>query len=111
MQKKQNMFQSVMAVLMAITLFACEGNYQNIKKFNLSDSAPIAEGKNINFKYTDSGKLVTNLMADKLLDFSNLEFPYKEFPEGVEVHFWDKENEKSIVTADYGIQYDRSEEH
>ena len=102
------MLQSVMAVSMAITLFACEGNYQNVKKFNLSDSAPIAVGTNINFKYTDSGKLVTNLMAAKLLDFSNLEFPYKEFPEGVEVHFWDKENKESIVTADYGIQYDQS---
>src|SRR5690554_955748 len=101
------MFKSVVAFMMAITLFACEGNYQNVKNFNLSDGAPIAIGKNINFKYTDSGKLVTNLLADKLLDYSNLEFPYKEFPEGLEVHFWDKENEENIVTANYGIQYDQ----
>ena len=97
-----------MALLMAITLFACESNYQNVKKLNLSDMAPIAVGKNINFKYTDSGKMVTNLLADKLLDYSNLDFPYKEFPEGIEVHFWDAKGEENTVTADYAIQYDET---
>ncbi|TXD72289.1 LPS export ABC transporter periplasmic protein LptC [Aequorivita antarctica] len=101
-----NMFKSVMALVLVITLFACESNYQNVKKLSLSDGAPIAEGKGINFKYTDSGKLVTNLLADKLLDYSNLEFPYKEFPEGIEVRFWDEDGKKNTVTADYAIQFD-----
>ncbi len=97
-----------MALIMAITLFACESNYQNVKKLTLSDGAPIAVGKNINFKYTDSGKMVTNLLADKLLDYSNLKFPYKEFPEGIEVHFWDEKGEESTINADYGIQYEKT---
>lgn len=97
-----------MVLVLAITLFACEGNYKNVKKLNFSDGAPIAEGKGINFKYTDSGKLVTNLMADKLLDYSNLSFPFKEFPQGIEVHFWDKDGKKNIVTADYAIQFDNT---
>ncbi len=97
-----------MALLMAITLFACESNYQNVKKLSISDNAPIAVGKKINFKYTDSGKLVTNLLADKLLDYSNLQFPYKEFPEGIEVHFWGEKNEENTVTADYAIQYENT---
>lgn len=97
-----------MVLVLAITLFACESNYQNVKKMSLSDGAPIAEGKNINFKYTDSGKLVTNLLADKLLDYSNLEFPYKEFPNGIEVRFWDEKGKKNTVTADYAIQFDNT---
>lgn len=97
-----------MALVLAITLFACESNYQNVKRLSLSDGAPSAEGKDINFKYTDSGKLVTNLLAEKLLDYSNLEFPYKEFPNGIEVHFWDKDGKKNTVTADYAIQFDKS---
>jgi LPS export ABC transporter protein LptC len=100
------MFKSVVALLLVITLFACESNYQNVKKMSLSDGAPIAEGKGINFKYTDSGKLVTNLLAAKLLDYSNLEFPYKEFPNGVEVLFWDANGKKNTVNSDYAIQYD-----
>lgn len=97
-----------MVLVLALTLFACESNYQNVKNLSLSDGAPIAEGKNINFKYTDSGKLVTNLMADKLLDYSNLDFPYKEFPKGIKVLFWDENGEKSTVTSDYAIQFDET---
>ncbi|TXD69889.1 LPS export ABC transporter periplasmic protein LptC [Aequorivita lipolytica] len=103
-----NMFKSVMVLVLVITLFACEGNYKNVKKMSLSDGAPIAEGKDINFKYTDSGKLVTNLLATKLLDYSNLEFPYKEFPNGIEVRFWDEDGKKNTVTADYAIQFDNT---
>lgn len=95
-------------MVFAVTLFSCESNYKNIQKFNLSDGAPIAEGKDINFKYTDSGKLVTNLISPKLLDFSNLEFPYKEFPDGIEVHFWDKKDKESTVNADYAIQFEET---
>ncbi len=102
------MFKSVMVLVLTITLFACESNYQNVKKLSLSDGAPIAEGKNINFKYTDSGRLVTNLLAEKLLDYSNLSFPYKEFPKGVEVLFWNEKGEKSTVTSDYAIQFEKT---
>lgn len=102
------MFKSVMVLVLTVTLFACESNYQNVKNLNLSDGAPIAEGKNINFKYTDSGKLVTNLLAEKLLDYSNLDFPYKEFPKGVEVHFWDEKGKESTVSSDYAIQFDET---
>lgn len=95
-----------MALVFALTLFACESNYNNIKKMSLSDGAPIAEGKNIDFKYTESGEMKTNLLAPKLLDYSNLKFPYKKFPKGIEVRFWDKKGEKSTVTSDYAIQYE-----
>lgn len=99
----------MLTTLCVITLFACESNYKNVKKLTVSDGAPVAEGVNINFKYTDSGRLVTNLMADKLLDYSNLQFSYKEFPEGIEVYFWNEDGEKSTILADYAIQYDYTE--
>ncbi|MGB3343404.1 MAG: LPS export ABC transporter periplasmic protein LptC [Aequorivita sp.] len=108
MKKTLNMFKSVMALVFAITLLACDNNYQIKKKMGLSDNVPMAEGRNINFKYTDSGKLVTNLLAEKLLDYSNLKFPYKEFPKGVEVHFWDEKGEENTVTANYAIQYEKT---
>ena len=80
-----------MVLVLAITLFACEGNYQNVQKLNLKDGMPSSEGVGVNLFYTDSGRVVTNLMAPKLLDYSNLEFSYQEFPEGIEVHFFDKD--------------------
>lgn len=100
------MFKSVIVLICTITLFACEGNKKNIQKLNLKDNTPIAIGKNINLKYTDSGKVVTNLLAPVLWDYSNLEFSYQEFPEGVTVYFWNKEQEKTTITSNYAIRYD-----
>ncbi len=94
-----------MAVTFVFTLFACEGNYQNIQRLNLKDGAPLAEGRNINLKYTDSGRVLTNLLAPRLWDYSNFDFPYQEFPEGVEVHFWE-DGKENVVTSDYAIRYD-----
>ena len=94
-----------MAIAIAITLFACEGNYKNVQRLNLKDGAPVAEGQNVNLFYTDSGRVVTNLMAPRLLDYSNFEFPYQEFPEGVEVHFFEN-GDKSTVKSDYARRYD-----
>lgn len=108
MQKLKHTYKSVLTILIVITLFSCESNYNNIKKLSVSDGAPIAEGKDINFKYTDSGKLVTNLLTPQLLDYSNLAFPYKEFPQGIEVRFWDKKGEKNTVTSKYAIQYENT---
>ncbi|UAB82423.1 LPS export ABC transporter periplasmic protein LptC [Marixanthomonas sp. SCSIO 43207] len=98
--------KSVVAIVIAITFFSCEGNYKNVKKLSLKDHEPLGIGKEVNLKYTDSGKVVTNLKTPLFLDYSNLEFPYKEFPDGVQVWFWDKENQKSTVTSDYAIQYE-----
>ncbi len=97
-----------MAISIAITLFACEGNYREIQQLSTADLGPIAEGKGVNLKYTDSGKLVANLISPKLLDFSNYNFSFSEFPDGVEVQFWNEKGEKTIVTSDYGIQYDKT---
>ena len=88
----KHMFKSVMMLTAVITLFSCEGNYNNIQKMNLKDEEPVAVGKTINLKYTDSGKVTVNLLAPLLKDYSNFEFPYQEFPEGITLYFWDKEN-------------------
>ncbi len=93
-----------MAVVMVITLFACEGNYTNVQRLNLQDGAPVAEGTKVNLFYTDSGKVVTNLITPRLLDYSNFDFSYQEFPEGVEVHFFDTGGE-SIIKSDYAIRF------
>jgi LPS export ABC transporter protein LptC len=102
------MLKSVMAISIVITLFSCESNYENIQKLNLKDGAPIGVAKNINVKYTDSGKVVANLISPLRNDYTNLEFPYQEFPEGVEVRYWNENDEVSTVTSDYAIRYDET---
>lgn len=100
--------KSVLAIFLALMLFACEGNYREIQQLSTSDFAPVAEAKDVNLKYTDSGRLVTNLISPKLLDFSNFNFGYTEFPDGLELFFWNEEDEMSTVISDYGISYDQT---
>lgn len=97
-----------MVLVCAITLFACEGNYKKIQQLSLKDNAPIAEGKNINLKYLDSGRVTVNLLAPISLDYTTMNVPYQEFPEGVEVRYWNSKNKKSTVTSDYAIRYTNS---
>jgi len=99
--------KSVLVTLVAITLFACEGTYKKVQKMNLKDEEPVAVGKNINLKYTDSGKVTVNLIAPVLKDYSNFEFPYQEFPEGIVVHFWEA-GKKSTVLSDYAVKYEKT---
>tara|TARA_R110002072_G_scaffold106447_1_gene232415 strand:- start:70882 stop:71433 length:552 start_codon:yes stop_codon:yes gene_type:complete len=101
------MFKSVMAILFVITLFACEGNYQNVQKLAMGDNLPFAEGKGINMKYTDSGKVVANLRAPEMKDYSNFDFPFLEFPKGVELFFWE-DGKLSTVVSDYAIKYEET---
>lgn len=108
MQSLHIISKSVTVTLIAVTLFACKGNYKEIQQLTTPDMKPVAEGKDVNLKYTDSGKLVTNLITPKLLDFSNYEFSFSEFPEGLEVYFWNDEGDMSTVISDYGIQYDKT---
>ncbi|GER58204.1 LPS export ABC transporter periplasmic protein LptC [Patiriisocius marinus] len=96
--------KSVIAISMAVTLFACDGSYKDKQQLSIKDDAPLAMGKEINLKYTDSGKVVTNLLAEALLDYSNYDFPYQEFPEGIEVRFW-QDGKRSTVTSDYAIRF------
>jgi len=98
------MCKSVIAIGFVITLFACEGNYKNVQKLSMADNLPFAEGKGVNLKYTDSGKVVANLRAPEFEDYSNFGFPYREFPKGVELFFW-KEGKLNTVVSDFGVQY------
>lgn len=75
---------------------------------NIPEDAPQAIGRGINLKYTDSGRVVANLRSDLMRDFSNKEFPYQEFPEGVSVVFFDEEDNKNTVTANYGVVYEET---
>ena len=45
----------------------------------------ISVAENINTKYVGSGKLKSVLNSQKMINFSNQEFPFYEFPNGVDL--------------------------
>ncbi|MCF4100853.1 LPS export ABC transporter periplasmic protein LptC [Gillisia sp. M10.2A] len=104
----KNIISGIVTVIAVTMLFSCEGNLKGVREMDMHGSSPQATGAGLNLKYTDSGRVVAALRSPKMLDFTNMEFPYREFPNGVEVEFYDKEHNKNTVTAKYAIIYDET---
>ncbi|WP_109098128.1 LPS export ABC transporter periplasmic protein LptC [Aquimarina sp. AU58] len=93
----------------AVTMFfSCQSTSKNDLGDLVIEDAPIAEGYEINLKYTDSGRLTAILKTSKILDYSNKSFVYHEFPEGIVLDIIDKEGKVSVVTSDYAISYQQT---
>lgn len=105
MYPKQILIKSIVATYFVTMLFACNDHMEEMKKMNLSLQQPQTTTTNINLFYTDSGQVKANLRSPKMLDFSQEEFPFQEFPVGVEVDFFDNDSTKNTIISDYAIIY------
>jgi len=98
---------NIMVTVFSVTIiFSCKNNFKEVQNIGVLGSGPLTIAENINTKYTDSGKLKSNLLSKKMLDFSNREFGFFEFPEGIDFTIYDNKGNKSNVIADYAIIYD-----
>ena len=86
-------------------LFSCEDTTATLNEINRFRDAPVGVADSIRMVYTDSLKVVAILTAPKHVDYSNRSFPFAEFPEGLQVVFFDENNNENTLTADYGILY------
>lgn len=89
--------------------FSCNNNFKEVQKIGISENEPIGIDYNINLKYTDSGRVTANLISAKTLDYSNRNFPFREFTEGVILYIYDSDNKKSTIVADYAIIYTQTD--
>ncbi|WP_445958005.1 LPS export ABC transporter periplasmic protein LptC [Yeosuana sp.] len=95
-----------MVTVISVTMFfSCKNNLKDVQKIGISENEPIGVAENINLKYTDSGKIKAILISPKMLDFSNREFSFNEFTEGINLELFDDQNQKSTVIADYAMVY------
>ncbi len=99
----------IVTVFTVTMFFSCKNNFKDIQNIGILDSGPLSIAENINTKYTDSGKLKSHLISPKMLNYSNREFAFYEFPEGINLTMFDKENNKSNVVANYAILYDETD--
>ncbi len=98
----------------AVTMFfSCKNNFKEVQKIGVTQNQPIGEAKDINLKYTEVedtiGKVVANLESPKMLDYSNRDFSFSEFPDGIRLSLYDDNNEKNVVLADYAIVYNATD--
>ena len=94
--------------LVFILLFSCEDNFQEIQKINSKNLFPLGITENLKLIYTDSAKVKAILYSSLNKDFTNKTFPYSEFPNGIKISFFDKENNETIVTSNYAIMYNKT---
>ena len=88
-----------------LVLLGCESNFKEIQKINYSEFTPSGEADNFNLKYTDSGRIQSILISPKMLDYSNVEFPFTEFPKGIDVTLYDAKSKRTFVVADYALSF------
>jgi LPS export ABC transporter protein LptC len=89
--------------------FSCNNSFNQVKKIGMSENEPIGVDFNLNLKYTDSGRVMANLLSTKALDYSNRDFPFHEFVDGVILYVFDENNNKSTIVSDYAIAYTKTE--
>ncbi|HJS01392.1 MAG TPA: LPS export ABC transporter periplasmic protein LptC [Flavobacterium sp.] len=105
--KKYKLFPVVMAL--AVTLFfGCESNFKEVQKINFKEFTPTGDVDKVNLKYTDSGFVKAVLLSSKMLDYAAVDFPFTEFPKGINLTLYDKNAKKTIITSNYAISYKRT---
>jgi LPS export ABC transporter protein LptC len=95
-----------LVTVLAVTLFfGCESNFKEVQKSNFTEFVPSGEAEKINLKYTDSGRIKVILVSPKMLEYGNVDFPFTEFPKGIDVTLYDKNGKRTFVTSDYATSY------
>ena len=101
---------------MAILFIGCADNYQRVGQEAKRNVYPQGVATDFTLTYTEATKEMTTqdtaqsrviaiLKSPLNEDYDNLSFKYKEFPNGLQVDFYDEKNRKSVITADYAIIY------
>jgi LPS export ABC transporter protein LptC len=86
-------------------LLSCESNFKEVQKMGLSEFTPSGEADSINLKYTDSGRIKAVLISPRMLDYATVEFPFTEFPIGIDLTLFDENGKKTFVKSNYASSY------
>lgn len=101
-------FKGIVIIFLMAMLFSCQGRINKVRQLEYKSFSPATEETQVNAVYTDSGIVALRLRSPLVLDYGNLKFPFRESPEGLEVEFYDKKNQKNTVSADYAIAYEHT---
>ena len=105
-----------MVFIMAILFFSCDDNYKRSGLEKKPLVYPMGIAEDFTLTYTEAkeelgsedstGTRVIAVLTSPLNnDYENLKFPYRTFPKGLLIDFYNESGDKSIIKADYGIIY------
>lgn len=89
-----------------LLVMGCENDIERVNLLTDDDSIPKLQGTNIKVIYSDSARVKVQMLAPSYRQFPDVERPYMEFPDGLEVFFYDDSLRiESEISADYVIYY------
>ena len=110
-----NLYYIAMVFAVAMFFLGCQDQYKRIGEEAGENIFPQGVASDFTLTYTEtdpmdtqdtaSSRVIAVLKSPLSKDYDNLRFKHRTFPEGLEVEFFDEENNKSTITADYGIIY------
>ncbi len=99
-----------MVTVAAVTMFfSCKNNFKEVQNIGIKITDPLTIAENINTIYTDSGRLKSVLKSPKMFNYSNREFAFYEFPEGIDLILYDDLENQTNVVADFAISYEETD--
>jgi LPS export ABC transporter protein LptC len=84
----------------------CENDIERVGMLTGNTDIPRVQGTNIEVIYSDSGRVKVQIISNAFREFNQVARPYMEFPEGLQVYFYnDSMHIESDIKADYTIYY------
>ncbi len=97
--------KSIVVLIIMTMLFSCKNDPELVRGITIADTLPQQSAKDIEVVLSDSGIVQIKLLSPRMLYFIT-EDPYYEFPDGIEVLFYDTAlNVKSRLRANYAINW------
>ena len=101
-----NRYKGSIVVLGAAMLFSCSKPDPGVMGQGAPKEVPDELAYDIEVLYSDSGSIRLKLNAPQIARYSDIEKPYVEYPEGLEVEFYNAVGEATTrMSAEYAIQY------
>lgn len=99
------------AILLALVstwlFFSCRNDIEVINTLTRVTDIPTELIHHVESIYSDSAKIQIRIKAAELRRYGNASEPYMEFPQGIEVLFYDDQaNVSSQLTANFAIYYE-----
>ena len=112
--KDLNIIKSIVTTLVVTLFFSCTNDFDKVQKIGVLQNQPIGVAENIDLKYTEvqedtTVRLLANLLSPKMLDYSNRDFKFSEFPKGIELKVYDENNNETTITSKYAIVYNETD--
>lgn len=108
-----------MVFTVAIFFYGCQDTYKRVGDEKQILIFPQGVAREFELTYTETieelesedkgtSRVIAVLKSPLSEDYDNMIFKYRTFPEGLLVEYYDQDNNKSTIRADYGIIYSQT---